>query len=248
MTSMLQELLPQIDGALPWGAASSSFCPSGLSSPGRSGPGPVAAPASPAWSPTPWLRLLLDAIDYGAGVLLPDGTLAYANAALQARLAGDGGLRLDAARRLRADTPADDQRLAEARLAACARGLRRLVPLGRNHGALALIGVAGTAPGAEQACLLLAQRAAPCERLSMALFARQHALTHAEARVLQGLTEGHSPEDLGLQLGVKITTVRTHITHLRAKTGEASLRDLMRCMATLPPVVSALRQGPGLGL
>jgi len=239
MTSMLLDLLPQADSAL--GTAS----PGG---PGRTGPGPGLTQGHPAWSPTPWLRLILDAIDYGAGVLLPDGTLAYANAALQARVAGDGGLRLDAARRLRADASADDQRLAEARLAACARGLRRLVPLGRNLGALALIGVAGAAPGAEQPCLLLAQRAAPCERLSLAMFARQHALTQAETRVLQGLSEGHSPEDLKLQLGIEITTVRTHITHLRAKTGAASLRELMRCLATLPPMVSALRQGPNLGL
>ena len=41
--------------------------------------------------------------------------------------------------------------------------------------------------------------------------------------------------------GVRITTVRTHIVHLRAKTGAASLRELMQCLATLPPVVSALR-------
>ena len=227
MSSMLQELLPQVGGAL-------------------RPPGP--AQAAPAWSPTPWLRLILDAIDYGAGVLLPDGTLAFANAALQAQLASDGRLRLDAARRLRAGSGSDDQRLVEARVAACSRGLRRLVALSGNQAALALIGVAGAAPGAEQPCLLLAQRAAPCERLSLAMFARQHALTQAETRVLQGLTEGHSPEDLGLQLGVRITTVRTHIVHLRAKTGAGSLRDLMRCMATLPPIVNALRQGPGLGL
>ena len=227
MSSMLQELLPQLGGA--------------QRPPGQ----PQAAPA---WSPTPWLRLILDAIDYGAGVLLPDGTLAFANAALQARLASDGVLRVDAARRLRASGAGDDQRLAEARLAACSRGLRRLVSLDGHQAALALIGVADAAPGAEQPCLLLAQRAAPCERLSLAMFARQHALTHAETRVLQGLSEGHSPEDLGLQLGVRITTVRTHIVNLRAKTGTGSLRDLMRCMATLPPIVNALRHGPGLGL
>lgn len=241
MTSMLLDLLPQMDHA-----------PSvaGPSLPARTGHGTGSGPAqaSPAWSPTPWLRLILDAIDYGAGVLLPDGTLAYANAALQARLAGDGGLHLDAARRLRASNSADDQRLAEARLAACARGLRRLLPLQQNQGALAFIGMAGAVPGAEQPCLLLAQRAAPCERLSLAMFARQHALTQAETRVLQGLSEGHSPKDLHQQLGVEITTVRTHITHLRAKTGAASLRELMRCLATLPPVVSALRHGPNLGL
>lgn len=226
MSSMLQELLPQLASA-------------------RRPPSPTQA--APAWSPTPWLRLILDAIDYGAGVLLPDGTLAFANAALQAQLASDGGLRLDAARRLRAGSRSDDQRLAEALLAACSRGLRRLVALSGNQAALALIGVAGAAAGAEQPCLLLAQRAAPCERLSLAMFARQHALTPAETRVLQGLADGYSPAEIGLQLGVGIATLRTHIAHLRAKTSAGSLRELMRCMATLPPIVNALRQAPGLG-
>ena len=231
MSSMLQELLPLVGAALR---------PTGPTQ------------ATPAWSPTPWLRLILDAIDYGAGVLLPDGTLAFANAALQAQLARDGVLRLDAARRLRAGSGSgcgsDDQRLDEARLAACSRGLRRLVALGGSQCVLALIGVAGAAPGAEQPCLLLAQRAAACERLSLAMFARQHALTSAETRVLQGLADGHSPEAIGLQLGVRITTVRTHIVHLRAKTSAGSLRELMQCLATLPPIVHALGPSPSMGV
>lgn len=212
---------------------------------GRVGPaladaGAAHAPAVSACGPAPWVRLMLDAIDYGAGLMLPDGTLAYANPALRSRLASGEVLRLDASRRLHCPDPAAQQRLAEARHDACTRGLRRLVALGRPGTVLALVGITPLQPGTAQPCLVLAQRAASCERLSLAMFARQHGLTQAETRVLQGLTDGDSPEAIGAQLGVRITTVRTHIVHLRAKTGAASLRELMQCVATLPPIVHAL--------
>ena len=250
MTMMMQALLPGAEpawrDARAWPAVLDAPAANSATAAGAATAASTASTA-PARLPTPWLRLMLDAIDYGAGLLLPDATLAYANAALQARLARGDSLRLDTARRLVCTDAAGQQRLTEARHDACVRGLRRLVTLGRPGPVLALVGLMGTSgpgdslDGVAQPCLLLAQRQAPCERLSLAMFARQHALTQAETRVLQGLADGDSPEAISLQLGVRITTVRTHIVHLRAKTGAASLRELMQCLATLPPVVSALR-------
>jgi hypothetical protein len=43
---------------------------------------------------------------------------------------------------------------------------------------------------------------------------------------------------------VALSTVRTQIGSIRTKTGAGSIRDLVRQVALLPPLVGALR-GPG---
>ena len=46
--------------------------------------------------------------------------------------------------------------------------------------------------------------------------------------------------------GVALSTVRTQINSIRAKTGAASIRALVRQVAVLPPLVSALRGNTSL--
>jgi DNA-binding CsgD family transcriptional regulator len=73
-------------------------------------------------------------------------------------------------------------------------------------------------------------------------FALAHRLTPAETGVLQGLCGGRSPLEIAHAQCVAISTVRTQISSIRAKTGADSIRDLVQQVATLPPLVSALRQ------
>ncbi|MGZ8243825.1 helix-turn-helix transcriptional regulator [Methylomagnum sp.] len=59
-------------------------------------------------------------------------------------------------------------------------------------------------------------------------------LTEAEARVALALFAGRDAEEIAVQRGVSITTVRTQIRQILAKTGASNLRDLARRLAGLP--------------
>lgn len=89
--------------------------------------------------------------------------------------------------------------------------------------------------------LLVIGRRHLCERLSVQCFARAHRLTPAESNVLELLCEGLDPRDIATLNGVGIATVRTQVNRIREKTGAASIRRLIGQVATLPPMLSALR-------
>jgi len=79
--------------------------------------------------------------------------------------------------------------------------------------------------------------------LSTHAFARHHALTAGETRVLEALCSGHSAPAIARRHGVAVTTVRTQLTSLRAKTGAKTVNDLLRTVARLPPMVNVLQRG-----
>jgi DNA-binding CsgD family transcriptional regulator len=89
--------------------------------------------------------------------------------------------------------------------------------------------------------LLVIGRRHLCERLSVQCFARAHRLTPAESNVLELLCEGLDPREIATLNGVGIATVRTQVNRIREKTGAASIRRLIGQVATLPPMLSALR-------
>jgi DNA-binding CsgD family transcriptional regulator len=188
-----------------------------------------------------WLSLMLDEIDYGM-VLLSDGSqVMHVNHAAKAELDADHPLQL-LGRELRARLPQDVAPLHDA-LQAAQRGLRRLVTLGERNEpfTMAVVPLGALASGAPQATLLLLGKKRVCESLSVQWFARTHALTPAETRVLEALCQGLDPREVAEQHGVGLATVRTQIGSIRAKTGTESIRDLVRRVAVLPPMVSSLR-------
>ncbi|MNP31475.1 Bacterial regulatory protein, luxR family [compost metagenome] len=56
----------------------------------------------------------------------------------------------------------------------------------------------------------------------------------AEVRIAKLLLEGQSPEEIGLSLGLKLPTVRTHLRNLFDKTGTSRQTALVRLMTSLP--------------
>jgi DNA-binding CsgD family transcriptional regulator len=82
-----------------------------------------------------------------------------------------------------------------------------------------------------------------CEQLSVQGYARSVALTPAETRVLELVCAGVRPAEIAGQLRVAVSTVRTQIGSIRVKTGATSIRELVRQVAVLPPLVGALRGG-----
>jgi DNA-binding CsgD family transcriptional regulator len=61
-------------------------------------------------------------------------------------------------------------------------------------------------------------------------------LSPTQALIALALFNGQSPEEIALQRGVKITTLRTHLTEIFLRTGAETQRDLMRLLGTLPPL------------
>jgi DNA-binding CsgD family transcriptional regulator len=189
-----------------------------------------------------WLALMLDEVDHGMLLLLDGHHVVHANHVARAELDSAHPLQL-LGRELRARDSADVAPLHEAISAAVLRGLRRLIALGRGAQRIS-IAVVPLAAGQEHAATLLVfGKRRVCGELSAQGYARCHGLTQAEAVVLQRLCDGQEPQEIAAGLGVAISTVRTQISAIRAKTDTASIRELVQRVAMLPPLVSALRSG-----
>lgn len=197
-------------------------------------PWPGAAPEAAPLSTL--LARALDEVDFGIMLVAEDGEVLHMNHRARLALQADKGLQV-LGNRLRTSDPYSLMRLHDALRDAARRGLRRLLPLG--HGDAAEL--AALVPVQVGVAALLLGRTSVCEELSMQCFARTHALTAAEARVLSALGRGVSPAEIAREQGVKISTVRTQINAIRHKTGTSTITALVRLVAGLPPMVSALR-------
>ncbi|MGU3541065.1 helix-turn-helix transcriptional regulator [Methylobacterium sp. A54F] len=65
---------------------------------------------------------------------------------------------------------------------------------------------------------------------------RTFGLTGAELRVLLGLVEGATTQDLAARYGIAASTVRTHLKSLFAKTGTNRQKDLVALLFAVPPI------------
>lgn len=184
---------------------------------------------------------MLDEVDYGLLLLSPAGQVLHANHAARTELDEQHPLRrlggMLGARLGRDVLPLHDA------LAAAQRGLRHLLTLGEGEQrvSVAVVPLAASPGATGQATLVVLGKRQMCEGLSVQWFARGHALTQTETRVLEALCAGIAPTRIAKQHGVGMATVRTQIGSIRNKTGSASIRDLVRMVAVLPPLVSALR-------
>lgn len=66
------------------------------------------------------------------------------------------------------------------------------------------------------------------EHAALRRFAASHDLTQAEEEVLNLLLQGFRPAEIGATRGVAISTVRTQLKRLFAKTGTRGQTDLIR--------------------
>jgi len=209
---------------------------------------PARAPAPPLPTATPWLALMLDEIDYGMLLLGDDATVLHANHAARSELDAAHPLQLLGGE-LRVAQPQDLLPLREALAEARQRGLRRLVNLGQGEHRVSVAVVPLAAAIGDESpplTLLVFGKRQVCEALSAHWYARSHQLTPAEARVLTALCAGQRPSEIAAALCVALSTVRTQIGSIRAKTGAESIRALVRQVAVLPPLVGALRGATAL--
>lgn len=192
------------------------------------------------------MSLMLDEIDYGLMLLDAGGSVRLLNHVARTELDDQHPLQVEAGQ-LHARRPADTEALLEAVQAASQRAMRRLLLLGDadNRVSVAVLPLGGDVLDGSAATMLLLGRRRVCENLSVQSFARSRRLTPAESRVLEGLCAGKEPVQIAADLGVRISTVRTQIGGIREKTGARSIRDVVRMVAVLPPMVPALREPLG---
>jgi DNA-binding CsgD family transcriptional regulator len=230
----MYELLTQAAGlhAIHWGAHPAGGAYAGPER--RTEAGPLAR----------WYELMLDEIDYGVLLLDEDGEVLHVNHTARAELDEHHPLQL-CGPELRARRARDVAILQEALYGAGQRGLRRLIMLGDGDHRVAVSVVPLRLHGDPRYTSIQVSmgKRQVCGELSVQWFARSHRLTQAETRVLEALCEGVQPTDIAERHGVGISTIRTQIGSIRAKTRSDSIGSLVRQVAVLPPLVGVLRAG-----
>jgi DNA-binding CsgD family transcriptional regulator len=193
------------------------------------------------------MACVLDEVDYGLVLLCADGLLVHANHAARRELGPAHPLELSG-RRLRARHSHEQQVLSDALEGARHRGARSLVNLGggvdRTGLSIVPLPLALSRRHSGNATLVTLQRTQLVEKLSAGAYARERGLSRREEQVLTALCEGLRPSQIAERLGVAVATVRSHVHNLKEKTHCHSMVELVKQVALLPPLDTALRTDP----
>lgn len=206
----------------------------------QSGPG-AAAQARTATA----LDQVLDELAYGVAVSSPNGELVHTNQAARHELARSRLLRAPHGS-LQAHSPADGRLLQDA-ITKASGGKRSLVTLvgpGGDRLTLAVVPLGRALDGLAHDVALMFARPSVCESLMLCFFARSHSLTAAEENVLAILCQGFSAPQAARRLNVAVSTVRSHVRSVCAKTRSSGVRELVGRVAMLPPVAPTVRSEP----
>ncbi|MBC5763380.1 helix-turn-helix transcriptional regulator [Ramlibacter albus] len=183
------------------------------------------------------LALLMEEWAHGVVVTTVGGRVVHANGAARRELARRNVLELRLGS-LHAALPENAEALQDA-LGKAAEGKRSLVTLGGAEGPNVTLAVLPLKPEGARSVASIAlvfERASVCESLMLWFFARSHGLTPTEEQVLGILCQGYSAPEAAKQLRVAVSTVRSHVRSVCAKTRSGSVRELVGRVAVLPPV------------
>jgi DNA-binding CsgD family transcriptional regulator len=190
------------------------------------------------------MAAVLDEVDYGLMLLSADGLVVHANHAALREMGSTHPLELRS-RRLRSREPLEQQLLADALEAARHRGVRCMLNLGSGEARIGLsivpLPLALSRQASGNAVLMTLQRSQLVEKLSVGAFARARGLSQREEEVLTALCEGLRPTQIAERMGVAVATVRSHVHNLKEKTHCRSMVELVKQIALLPPLVTALK-------
>ena len=188
-----------------------------------------------------FLAGMLDAIDYGLAIVDHRARTVLMNDLARAEFDRNRFVYLEQDR-LTATDEAQAERLDMA-LADCLRGVRSLVTFAAASGDLALsfipldFGSGDGAPGDlfEYSIVLFSKRET-CPGFTLQQFGREHRLSNSERALLPAISRGLSADEIALEQGVAVSTVRTQLQGIRSKTGVKSMRALMARLNCLPPI------------
>ncbi|OGA95699.1 MAG: LuxR family transcriptional regulator [Burkholderiales bacterium RIFCSPHIGHO2_12_FULL_61_11] len=182
------------------------------------------------------LALLVDELAYGVLVIGAQGQIYHANRAASRELQL-GDLLTNRLGDLEISSPADDQAF-QAALGEALVGKRSLIQLSANDRSIAMAVIPLKRQGGvlDDRVALFLSRAGVCESGMLAGFSRQYGLTPTEQHVLVYLCRCLSTPEIAVQMKVAVSTVRTHVRSLCAKTNSYGVRELIRQVAILPPI------------
>jgi DNA-binding CsgD family transcriptional regulator len=208
--------------------------------------------------------LLASALDeIACGVIITDGAgkLLHSNLAGQLVLERKAGLQLLQGH-VKAMQMEDADDLNQA-LAKAAQGKRSMINLGMQSACakqttVALVPLdrlgssglsdsqAATTPaprvtnGLSHTVAFIFSRTGMCEQLMLSFFSRAYQLTRSEEQILGLLCTGQTAPEMAQQLSVGEATVRTHIRNICHKTHSNGIRDVVKRLALLPPLMAAV--------
>ena len=183
------------------------------------------------------LTLLMDELAHGVVLASPQGRVLHLNQAARHELSKRHALAIHEGH-LQARDPKHAATLVQA-LAKGAVGRRSLVNLPTAGGwtlSVAVVPLRNEGPAQQPMIGLLLSRASVCDALMLCFFARTHGLTTSEEQVLAILCQGYSAPAVAVQLKVAVSTVRSHVRSLCAKTQSNGVRALVGRVAVLPPL------------
>jgi DNA-binding CsgD family transcriptional regulator len=205
---------------------------------------PLVPPQSTSALPADLFLMLMDELAFGLVVLGANARVLLCNQAARDELDRCRVLG-EREHHLYARTQDGSKQLRSA-LDEVQRGQRSLLHL-VSEGAMVSL-VASPPPAEYEAtqatAILLFAKPAVCEPISLALFCRCHKLTKTEEHVLGILCLGYSTPEIATQMRVAVSTVRSHVRSLCAKTGTSGVRSLVNLVAVLPPVAAGQRLAP----
>lgn len=187
------------------------------------------------------LTLLMDELVHGVVLASADGRVIHINQAARQELSRNQALSVHQGL-LQASDPTQSRALLQA-LAKGGNGLRSMVGLRGPCGwsiSVAVVPLRGEAHSNGVTLGLFLSRASVCDSLMLCFFARTHGLTNSEEQVLAILCQGCSAPEVATQLKVAVSTVRSHVRSMCAKTQSSGVRALVGRVAVLPPLGSSL--------
>jgi DNA-binding CsgD family transcriptional regulator len=99
--------------------------------------------------------------------------------------------------------------------------------------------LSSAAKGGSQRFALMFSRAGVCESLMLSFFSRAHQLTASEETILGLMCAGLTAPEMAVQLKVAEATVRSHVRNICAKTHSNGIREVVKRLAVLPPLMAA---------
>jgi DNA-binding CsgD family transcriptional regulator len=132
-------------------------------------------------------------------------------------------------------------------LAKAESGRRSLMALrgpGRQRVSIAVLPLRADRPLEAPNVALVFCRSSVCDPVMLCFFARTHGLTPSEEQVLGILCQGCSAPQAAVQLGVAVSTVRSHVRSMCVKTHANGVRALVGQVAVLPPIGAAHLHAP----
>lgn len=182
------------------------------------------------------LSLLIDELGHGVIVVGERGQILHANRVARTELIRRRILE-KAGGELRAIVPAEG-RILQTALSGAAAGKRSLINVSSDGLTLnlAVVPLKPDGDAWEARIALFFARAEVCESGMFGFFARSYGLTQTEEQVLAILCRGLSTPEIAVQMKVAVSTIRSHVRSLCAKTGSSGVRELVNRVAVLPPV------------